>query len=260
MATDKGIISPLIWEASNCITDEYWQKFFSDLSRGRNSKRIYVSKTHVTYNTKKVSFSYKYDDKTPEQIAVELRKVISESLCLFSKTDQSMDHEDYKHSSCEFKEAITEDNWKKIKNKKMKDHLIFNYVMQQKEKFALSWEQAREAYNLINNSLFLTHTIKSKDIVMVNGEIAGIDGIEISAEIIANHKADLEVEADAPVSKKVSLSKEWVKVCTHLTKKAMHLLCLELSDEQRKKPVKGSGGGVITPVIASIDDEEEEED
>jgi hypothetical protein len=255
--TDKGIISPLIWEASNCITDEYWQKFFSDLSRGRNSKRIYVSKTHVTYNTKKVSFSYKYDDKAPEQIALELRKIISESLCLFSKADQSMDREDYKHSSCEFKEAITEDNWKKIKNKKMKDHLIFNYVIQQKERFTLTWEQAREAYNLINNSIFLNHTIKSKDIHMVNGEIASIDGIEISAELIVNHKADLEVDTDTPVSKKISLAKEWVKVCTHLTKKAMHLLCLELSDEQRKKPVKGA------PVAAledALEEDEEEED
>ena len=255
---DKGIISPLIWEASNCITDEYWQKFFSDLSRGRNSKRIYVSKTHVTYNTKKVSFSYKYDDKDPEQIALELRKIISESLCLFSKADQSMDREDYKHSSCEFKEAITEDNWKKIKNKKMKDHLIFNHVMQQKERFTLTWEQAREAYNLINNSIFLNHTIKSKDIHMVNGEIASIDGIEISAELIVNHKADLEVDVDTPVSKKISLAKEWVKVCTHLTKKAMNLLCLELSDEQRKKPVKGAPVAALED--APEDEEEEEED
>ena len=259
-ASDKDILWPLLYQASTQIEDEYWQKFFADLSRGKSTKRIYMTNTYVTYNNKRTSFSYKYDDKTPLQIANDLKKLISETLCLFSKTDMSMDREDYKHLSCEFKDVSAENNWKKIKTRKMKDHLIFNYIIAQKNIFNLSWTQAREAYDLINTSLFVTHTIKSKDINMLEGEIMSINGIQISQHEILNLNAEEgEDDKDDPANKKIFLSREWVKLCTGICKKTMQFLCMDLNDKKLESKQK-VGRKVIVQPLEEIDVDEEDEE
>ena len=259
-ASDKDILWPLLYQASTQIEDEYWQKFFADLSRGKSTKRIYMTNTYVTYNNKRTSFSYKYDDKTPLQIANDLKKLISETLCLFSKTDMSMDREDYKHLSCEFKDVSAENNWKKIKTRKMKDHLIFNYIIAQKNIFNLSWTQAREAYDLINTSLFVTHTIKSKDINMLEGEIMSINGIQISScEILNLNAEEGEDDKDDPANKKIFLSREWVKLCTGICKKTMQFLCMDLNDKKLESKQK-VGRKVIVQPLEEIDVDEEDEE
>jgi hypothetical protein len=257
--SEKDVLWPLLYQASAQIDDEYWQKFFVDLSKGKSTKRIYMTNAHVTYNNKRTSFSYKYDDKSPFEIANELKKLISETLCLFSKTDMSMDREDYKHLSCEFKDVSAENNWKKIKTRKMKDHLIFNYVIAQKEAFNLHWAQAREAYELINNSLFVTHTIKSKDINMNEGEIVSINGIQISSTEIINYNSEVgEEEQEEPVNTKVLLNREWVKLCTGICKKSMQYLCMDLNDKKLASKQKVSRKAIVKPVLQNdevVDDE-----
>lgn len=278
----RDVLWPVLYSASEHIDDEFWKNFFVDMSKGKLARKIHIDARMVSHNGKKASFHYSYEDKAPEEVAVELKKVISNTMCIYSETDVVGEKEQLDQLALEFKEAKTEDDWKKLKNRKMKDHLITNFVIAQKAKYNMGWPVARQVYQTINNALNSYRTHKSADITMVNGEITEIDGITITATGAVNHRFEvLDVEKEKAPVKKITFGKEWVKYCTATVKRARHLLCLEQEEvkkrvkkpEKEKKPpvVKKKGKALVkveepTPSVSSSEDDdalassEEEED
>jgi hypothetical protein len=231
----RDVVHPTFYEASNLIKDEFWKNFFIDLSKNKLCRKIHIDSKTVSHNSKKASFTYNYETKSLEEIAVELKKLISETLCIYSENDMNMNKEELNIMASEFKDVKTEDDWKKVKNRKMKDHLITNYVMKLKQQFKLTWLEARSAFNMIRSALFYYRTHKSCDITMENGEIQNIDDIIINDKEITNARIDQLNDEEKPVIKLVSLDKEWIKYSNNFLKKSKSYLCIEIEDAKKKK-------------------------
>ena len=245
----RDVIHDIFYEASKHIDDEYWKNFFIDLSKGKLSRKIHVDGKHVSHNSKRMKFSYCYENKSSEDVAMELRKIISNTMCIYSDLDMSNEQEGLALIVDEFKDAKTEDDFKKMKTRKMKDHLITNFVLSQKAQHKLTWEKARIAYETINNALFNYRTHKSDTIIMMNGEIESIEDIVISPTEITNKRflCCTDNDDDKPVVKKISLEKEWTKTCNAISKRARVLLC-DVGDEELgiKKKTSRNKKAVLT--------------
>ena len=243
----RDVVHEVFYEASQHLDDEFWKNFFIDLSKNKLGRKIHVDDKHVSHVSKRMNFTYKYEGKRPQEIAHELRKIISNTMCIYSDMDMSNEAEGLASIVGEFKEAKTEDDWKKVKNKKMKDHLITNFIINQKNIHQLKWQQAKEAYDMVINALYVFRTHKSADINMVNGEIESIDDLIINPTNIHNLRVQHEdFEEETPEKKKITLDKEWTKVCTNIVKRAKVLLCDHEEDETIKKKArvgKKSGKG-----------------
>lgn len=262
----KEILYEPLFEAANLITDEYWKNYFLEMSKGK-CKKVYVDASSVSYNFKRQSFMYMYKDKSPEEIAVELKRIINNTMMIFSDMDMISEEQEMGVIANEFNDAKKEDNWKKIKNRKMKDHLITRYIMNQKEKLKLTWEEARRAYQTINNALFHFYTHSSDDISMQNGDMIGIDEITISKECIRNDRfIQSDVMFEKPQVKKVQLEKEWTKVATASYKSMLSMIGGTLpvakgakKTATKKKATKGKEK-VVKEEKKEVDEEEVEEE
>ena len=242
----RDILFPLLREASNYIQDGYWKNFFIDMSKGKLARKIHVDPKYVSHNSKKASFSYQYDDKTPESIATDLRKLISDTLSIYSDKDIDNERENIDQRASEFRSAKNEDSWKKVRHKKMRDHLITNFVIDQKAALNLTWQEARYAYQIIICALYEYRTHDGQeDIIMENGSIQRIADITISKALIANHRAIDDKEPALP--KKVNLDKEWFRLCKRIAKRSKELLCMETDDViKKKRACKNASSGPVS--------------
>ncbi len=234
----RDVIHDVFFDAAHHIDDGYWQNFFIDLSKGKQSRKIHIDDKHVSHTGKKKSFNYCYEGKTPEEIAVELKKLISDTLCIYSDGDMTFEREELDLMASEFKDAKKKDDWKKVNNKKMKDHLITTFVLAKKNEFGYSWSQTRYLYNTVRNAIHHYSTHKSQDITMVDGEIISIDDITITKDVIANERwclIDANQDTKPSGNKKISLEKEWMRVCNNISKRSKLLLCLEEEEKAVKK-------------------------
>lgn len=230
----RDVQFPLIYQASELIDDEYWKGFFVELSKGKLSRRVHIDSRYVSHSTKKSSFNYCYEGKTPQEIANELPKLIGNSLLIMSKSDWNKEQEEKATITNKFKDVKVENNWKKMNNKNLRDHLITKFVLKQQIEHNLNTVETQRAYNCITNAMYEYHTHKGNDITMVDGEIVKIEDIIISKDLISNERLKtFEEEIEKPAPKKVFWNKEWVKVCENMYKQACHLLCID--DEPSKK-------------------------
>jgi hypothetical protein len=262
----KEVLYDLLFEAANLITDEFWKNYFLDLSKGK-CKKIYVDATTVSYTFKRNSFTYVYKDKTPEEISLELKRIINNTMLIFSDTDMVSEEQEIRVIANEFSDAKKEDNWKKIKNRKMKDNLITRFIIDTKQEKGLTWEEARRAYNVINNALFVFYTHNSDDISMKNGDMVDIDDIVISKKEIHNLRLDsADTSSDKPAVKKINLDKEWTKCVTNIYKSMSNMLAKDsvpsaskaLSDAKKRKRNKKAEEEKKAEVEDEIVDEDEE--
>ncbi len=237
----RDVIHDVFFDAAHHIDDGYWQNFFIDLSKGKQSRKIHIDDKHVSHTGKKKSFNYCYEGKSSEEIAIELKKLISDTLCIYSDGDMTFEREELDLMASEFKDAKKKDDWKKVNNKKMKDHLITTFVLAKKNEFEYSWSQTRYLYNTVRNAIHHYSTHKSQDITMVDGEIISIDDITITKDVIANERwclIDANQDTKPSGNKKISLEKEWMRVCNNISKRSKLLLCLEEEEEKAVKKKK----------------------
>lgn len=230
----RDVLYQPIFEASQLIQDEFWRDFFIDLSKGRQQRKIHIDDKYVSHSGKKVSFNYCYTKKTPHEISTELRRLLSDTLCMYSETDMLSERETMNAYASEFKDNKNEDDWKKVKNKKFKDHLITSYVLRMSEEHKL--KNPRVLYSTIINALFVYRTHKSSDITLVDGEITSIDDIIITHDKISNERLqDFDDCVDRNVIRKTNWSKEWLKACNAIVKQSKHFLCIDIEDPKKKK-------------------------
>ena len=212
----KEIQYHLLYEASEHIKDEFWKNLFMDMSRGKHPRKLHIDDKSVNC-TKKNSFTYVYRDKSPQEIAINLKEHISKALCIYSANDMQDKEEQKSAINNEFDLACTEDSWKKIKSKKMREYLISKYVLENKEQHNLSWEKTRLLYNMILDGFYFFHTHKSVDVEMEDGVITNIEDFQINP-VIKNLRLDSIVEKQQNTSK-IDLIHEWQKYTTNMYRK-----------------------------------------
>jgi hypothetical protein len=257
----KDVQHEVFFDAAAHIQDEFWKNFFLDLSKSKLNRKFHIDAKYVSHSSKKCSFNYMYEGKEPSIIAVELRELISKNLCIYSEIDMVVQKEQLTQMASEFRDARTQDDWKKVKNKKMKDHLIVKFVLKLKEDMKWNWKQARSAYKLICNALYNFSTHKSADIVMENGMITSIADIELSRERIENKRLTEKTNEDDDTTvvavKKINLDKEWLRVCNQNLKKYHQYMCIDTSTISKTTgTTKNTKKSAVVSTVATTQEEE----
>jgi hypothetical protein len=240
----KEVIFPLLQKAVEHVDDDHWKTLFDNLSKGNAPKRISVDATSVKFFSKKDGFSYNYSYQEPVEIANQLKILIGKALCLYSKKDLKQQQELKQGESSEFQTVCQLDDWKKVKNKRMKDLPITNFVVNKQKELNLSWMLARLLYNTINSAFYDYHTHKSSDVIMENGNIISIRDIIVDTEnslvyngriYEVNEDGVLNLRDDLPdetyVVKKKNLSNEWNKYVNILYKRFDRPIGISNEDE-----------------------------
>ncbi len=190
----KDVRFTILFEASELIRDDFWKNFLLDLSRGRFPKKITVDYKTVSAGGKRNQLSYFYADKTPQMIAADLPILLRKHLSVYSQTDlqnQVDQTEDYFN---EFLSRSQENNWKRMKSKKMKQSLLVDYTLRCKEEWNLNWNQAREMHRILEDAFFVYRTHGSTDIQMEDGEITDIEDIHLDNGRIVNSRYNDQLE------------------------------------------------------------------
>ena len=190
----KDVRFHLLYDAAGYFEDDFWTNFFIDMSRGKCSKKITIDNSTIMLGTKRNMNIYFYADKSPKQIAHDLKPLLVDSLNILSKSDQKLSYDEIATSLEEFNLYKDENDWKRIKNKKMRDSMLDDYVLFRKKEWNLNWENTRLLQTIISNAFYFYRTHKSKDVVMENGKIANILDIEFIEETnsISNTRFDIE--------------------------------------------------------------------
>jgi hypothetical protein len=164
------------------------------MSRGKCSKKITIDNSTIMLGTKRNMNIYFYGDKSPKQIAHDLKPLLVDSLNILSKSDQILSYDEIATSLEEFNLYKDENDWKRIKNKKMRDSMLDDYVLFRKKDWNLNWENTRLLQTIISNAFYFYRTHKSKDVIMENGKIANIIDINFIEEtnIISNTRFNIE--------------------------------------------------------------------
>jgi hypothetical protein len=214
---EKEVIFPVIQQCVNYLDGIFWKTFFDDLSRGKKTKNIIINNKSIGTTNKRGGFTYNYFDKDPETIAIELKNILL-SIGIYSDEDIKS-NDNIKNASNEYLKMTEENEWKKIKNKKMKDQLITEFVIQQKNKYKNNWNVAKLLYSLLIDSFFLLKTHKPNDVIMNNGKIENIIDIEWSEDlkIYINTRTNYEHENKNKKDTNTLLNK-YTKYITSLTK------------------------------------------
>ncbi len=255
----RDVLFEKLFEAANYLDDEFWKNYFVDLSKGKLNKKIHVDLTSVSYSCKRNSFLYVYENKDPKDIANELRPLIRDTLFVYSEIDMEHEENEMEVIANEFIDSKTEDNWKKIKNKKMRDNLITKFVLHMKNKHKLSWQQARKTYDMINNALYVFHTHCSDDISMKDGCIDEIDELIICKDDISNPRLLEHKIPEKQTFKKTNLEKDWTKCVTNMAKSCLTMLCsdTDTTKMQNKKRTRKTKASLKDDDIESkVDDED----
>jgi hypothetical protein len=219
---EKDIIFPVIQECIQYLEGTFWETFFDDLSRGKKTKNIIINNKCISTTTKRGGFIYNYSDKDAKTIAIELKNILL-SIGIYSDEDIKS-NDNIKNASNEYLKMTEENEWKKIKNKKMKEQLITDFVISQRNKYKTSWNIAKDLYSLLIDSFFLLKTHKPNDVIMNGGKIENIIDIEWNNEIKLFINSRINYDENENKNKKDSntLLNKYTKYITSLTKLIKH--------------------------------------
>ena len=177
----KEVVYPILQECCKHFKDEFWIKLFDDLSRGRCPKGVNIFKDVISSTYKRNGFAYTFigEHITAEQIVQDLPELLKNSLCIYSQKDIVNKKSDIHQAKNEYMNVKASDDWKKIKNRKMKENLITNYAINMKKKYKLTLPNTKALFNIVKDCLLnKTHGHKSDDVKMEDGEILKIVDIE----------------------------------------------------------------------------------
>ena len=190
----KDVRFPLLFEASELIRDDFWKNFLLDLARGRFPKKIAVDYKTISAGTKRNQLAYFYADKSPETIAIDLPVLLRKHLSVYSQTDLQNHVDQTEDYFNEFVIRSQENNWKRMKSKKMKQSLLVDYTLRCQEQWNLNWNQAREMHKILEDAFFVYRTHGSTDIDMQDGEIVDIQDIHLDNGRIVNTRYSDQLE------------------------------------------------------------------
>ena len=198
MPLKREVVYPIFLNCLPFIDDLFWKETFEELSYGNCYQGSYISKGFLCSNVKGKEFVYKFIDKEPQKIFVDIVKLLKDKLNIMSKNDRKILYEEFDDVEKMLK-SIRNTDWVDIKKKSLKDILFQNFLIKIKNQYELRDIQVRCLYNTINLGLMLK-SIKNSDVIYEDGEIKGIKGFIFSK---GKYRIDIDIYAglDEDVSK-----------------------------------------------------------
>lgn len=178
MTIKKDIIYPMFIECLPFCETKFWNQIFEDLAYGKCPYGTYIHKNFFCCNYKSKEFSYKIEENNSEELYQNIFTLLTKKLGMLSdeeKKNKLLDFYTLENSFNDFKY----DKWSSIKKKNIKDSLIENFIVYKKREYNLTDIQARKLHQNINLGLIFK-TISNKDIILKNGEIDSIQGINFT--------------------------------------------------------------------------------
>jgi len=212
----KDIIYPFFIECCKFTTDVFWKNIFQDLAYGVTPYGTYINKDFLTCNYKDKEFVYKIVKKEPRELFNDIYDLFKNKLSLISRDEIIKKKDDIRGSS---HENIYED-WSSIKKKNLKEIMIEKYAINMSKKHNLSITQTKYLVSLIFLS-FIFKVFSSNDIIMENGKIEHINGIEYENRKVHFKKSIYSIQVNISpeiVVDKALMSDEWNKFLETLRK------------------------------------------
>jgi hypothetical protein len=174
----KNLLYPVFQECAKLMNDEFWSSLYEDLSYAKYPKNVYISNGCVFVGSKYKNSGYSFINKTPQIIAKELYEFLSQNTSIYSVKD-------VKQRKLKMDKLKGKPNkiikFSQIKHKNEKEIYIIQYVIRCKHKYKLTWNEARELLSLIEIG-FLDHRLVSGNVIITDGEIESIEGLEFLDE------------------------------------------------------------------------------
>lgn len=183
MTVKKKILYPIFSEASQYTFDPYWQQIFENCANGKFPKGVSIDNEKKILYIKNVnSFnSYNLNNESPENIYINIKKLFSTILNLKSTRDKRLQQQECDDICKELDESYNED-WQKIKRKKIRDPIIRKYILALKEKYNLDNSSTTELDNIIKLG-FLFNWIGNENVIYENREIIDINTLNYDPEL-----------------------------------------------------------------------------
>src|SRR3990167_4344090 len=162
MPSRREIMYPYFLECCEHTDEPFWEDIFRNLAYGIVPTGTYINKGFLCCNYKNREFSYKIERKNAKTLYNDLYDLFTEKLCILSKKQ----NQQKKYEFLEVEESIKNSiqSWSGIRKKAIKDSLFKRFVLEKKEQYNFSFEDARKLLSFITLAL-LFKTITSKDII-----------------------------------------------------------------------------------------------
>lgn len=183
--------------------DVFWKETFQDLAYGVTYGGSYITKGVLCSKTKGKEFVYKFNDKEPEHIVLEVTRLLKEKLHIMSRNERKALLDDMIDVKDQL-EKIRHLEWADIKKKSMKEILFQNFLIRMKSVHELKDVQVKKLYNTIHLGCLLK-SIKNTDVLYSNGDIQEIRGFHFSKgryRVDMDLYSGLEEEVGRTVEKK----------------------------------------------------------
>jgi len=211
------LLYPFLLECCKYTDDKYWKNIFEDLAYGVTPYGTYINKDFLTCNYKDKEFTYFIHKKDPKEIFDDLTTLFRNKLNLISK-DEILEKKNIINSKQ--KELLCED-WTNIKKKNFKEILVEKYAIEMSKKHNLSIQQTRYLVSIIF-LLFVFKVLVSSDIILKNGRIEKINGIDFEkGKVIINrdiYTNEISIAPSSIIIDKTYMSDEWEKYLNGLRK------------------------------------------
>jgi hypothetical protein len=179
MAKEQNIIYPIFNRYKAFTLDGYWIEIFNSCSLNKFPKGMKYSDNTIYIKTEKYAQSYKIprDDIAAFNL---LMKIFREDLLLRSGRDNLLDKEQINYMIEKRQLQLKVEDWKKLKPKTLKSHLLLTYVSKIKDENSLSIKEMKQLLSLIETAVQFKH-ISSSDIILEEGEIKEIKKIKFDS-------------------------------------------------------------------------------
>ena len=219
---DNEIVHPLFEKCSEFTVDSFWKKTFSDMARGKTPNGVYIYKGSLRLKGKpadSITFTETDDCRfTFDNIYQFLSNVCG----ILSPSDKTKQRNEF-----ESIEQENKNNWMDIKKKKIKDLMIESFAVKMKQKYSLSMKQTCCLISTICMGL-LFKSISSSNIILENGSIKNIDGINFDIKRVSfelelyNIDIDEDNETSIRESQRKYMVDQWVNYLSDLSKQQVH--------------------------------------
>lgn len=172
--TEHTVIFQVFENCKKYTLDKFWKDHFTNLARNKFPPGIkYDDKTKTLYiKIKNKEEKIILPDENTEIFNI-LMDIMKNKLGIRSNRDLKIEKE---HIVNITKKDAEMDDFKKIKQKQLKDHLIMNYVISLRDKYGLTNAEYNKALSIIQLG-FQFKSITMDNVIYENGNIKDIEGI-----------------------------------------------------------------------------------
>ena len=218
MPIKKEIMYPIFLECLKYTSDTFWENIFEDLAHGKTPYGTYINKNFLCCSYKNKEFSYKIENKDPENLYNDVVFLFNKKLGILSMKDKINKKIDFENVEKDIQ--CDKNSWNNIRKKNIKDLLIESFVLEMKKEYSLDYKKAKKLLSYIYIAMIFK-IISMKDVNYDNGKILSINGISFSQNdfTFENNIYDLDTDYRKCIFiDKYLMSDNWDKYLNNLQK------------------------------------------